>query len=408
MKKNFQAILLLPILLFYTCKNNELCNQQAETILVDIDNLASTKVLIENNDPKLKFAFAQLIEEAETALNEGTFSVTDKEKLPPSEDKHDYASYSRYWWPNPNQTDGLPYIRRDGETNPNSQSLKYSDRQRIGSLSLNTETLGLAYYLTGEDKYAKKAAELLRVWFLDEKTRMNPNVNHAQIRPGHNNGTKSGVLDGRLMIRALEGSLLISGSSALSDTEQKGLKDWAAAYFEWLSTNELALEEAASKNNHGSFYDVQAMYFALYSGNQEAATQIAQKFIQHRLYSQIKPDGSMPEEMARTRPLFYSMFNLHAMFLVAHLAEKVDVDVWKADEEDSRLRAGLDYLVPYTDSNKPWPFATIGETDRMRMFSILQMADRAYSGQNYLKEADVLSFDRRKIERSNIVFPVMR
>ena len=408
MKKNLQAILLFAILMSYACKNIELDNQHAETILMDIDYLASTKILIENNDPKLRFAFDQLIEEAEAALEEGPFSVTDKKKLPPSEDKHDYASYSRYWWPNPNQTDGLPYIRRDGETNPNSQSLKYSDRQRIGALGLNTETLGLAYYLTGEEKYAKKAAELLRVWFLDEETSMNPNVNHAQIRPGHNEGTKSGVLDGRLMIRALEGSILISGSSALSVTEQERLKDWAAAYFEWLSTSELALEEAASKNNHGSFYDVQAMYFALYSGNLEAATQIAQKFIQHRLYSQIKPDGSMPEEMARTRPLFYSIYNLHAMFLVAHLAKKVDVDVWKVDEEDSRLRAGLDYLVPYTDPNKPWPHSTIGETDRMKLFIILQMADRAYPDQNYLKKADVLSFDRRKIQRSNIVFPVIR
>ncbi|MFY0631752.1 MAG: alginate lyase family protein [Flavobacteriaceae bacterium] len=334
--------------------------------------------------------------------------MTNKEKLPPSGDKHDYSSYSRYWWPNPNQPGGLPYIRRDGETNPNSQSLKYSDRQRIGALGLNTETLGLAYYLTGKEKYAKKAAELLRVWFLDEETRMNPNVNHAQIRLGHNEGTKSGVLDGRLMIHALEGSLLIAGSSALSAIEQKKLKDWATAYFEWLSTSKLALQEASSKNNHGSFYDVQAMYFALYSGNQKAATQIAQNFIQHRLYSQIKPDGSMPEEMARTRPLFYSIYNLHAMFLVAHLAKKVGVDVWNASEEDSRLRAGLDYLVPYTDSNKSWPHPTIGETDRMKLFIILQMADRAYPGQNYLKEADVLSFEKRKNLRSNLAFPVIR
>lgn len=383
-------------------------NDVATPLLIDIEHLAKTKIRIEKNDPKLKPALDQLIKDAKTALQEGPYSVTDKEKLPPSGNKHDYASYSRYWWPDPNQPDGLPYIRRDGVTNPASQSLKESDRQRIGALGVNTETLGLAYYLTGEEKYAQKAAELLRVWFLDPSTYMNPNVNHAQCRPGHNNGTKSGILDGRLMVRALEGSLLISGSSALSNPEREKLKDWSAEYFEWLTTNEMALQEAASNNNHGSYYDAQAMYFALYSGNRQAATEIAQQFVEHRLLSQIQPDGSMPKEMARTRPLFYSIYNLHAMFLVAHLAEKVDIDIWKANDTDSRLRAALDYLVPYTDSKKLWPQPTIGNANRMELFPILHMADRVYPDGNYLKMVDLLLLEERKIDRANLVVPLMR
>jgi len=390
------------------CKPIDLDDRYVETILMDGEYLESTKSKIEKYDPKLMDAFNLLIVDAEAALNEGPFSVAEKEKLPPSGDKHDYASYSRYWWPDPDQPDGLPYIRRDGETNPESQSLKESDRQRIGAMSNNTETLGLAYYLTGEEKYAVKAAELLRVWFLDPATRMNPNVNHAQIRPGHNNGTKSGVLDGRVMIRALEGAILIANSSALSDIEHKKLKTWAGEYFEWLTTNGMALDEEASNNNHGSFYDVQAMYFALYTGNREAATNIARKFTQHRLLDQIKPDGSMPEEMARTRPLFYSIYNLNAMFLVAHMSEKVDVDVWKADDENSRLKAALDYLVPYTDPEKSWPTPTVGEAKKMEMFAILQMADRVYTDTNYLKVAEKLPLERRKIHRSNLAFPLMR
>ncbi len=407
MKKNYLIIILIALLSF-TCKHVESNNNQVETILMDINNLVNTKFLIEKNDSKLKFAYNQLIQQAEEVLKENPVSVTHKTKLPPSGDKHDYASYSRYWWPDPNQSSGLPYIRHDGVTNPNSQSLEYSDRQRIEKLGFNTETLGLAYYLTGKEKYAIKAAEFLRTWFLDEETRMNPNVNHAQIRLGHNQGTKSGVLDGRLMIGALEGSLLISNSSALSKNEQLRLKKWAAAYFEWLTTSKFALEEAASKNNHGTFYDVQALYFALYSENKKAATQIAQKFIKNRLYSQIREDGSMPEEIARTRPLFYSIYNLHAMFLVAHLAKKVDVDVYEIDKKDSRLRAGLDYLIPYADPNNQWPQSTIGDTDRMKLFIIFQMADPIYQDQNYIKETDVLSFNKRKIQRSNLVFPIIR
>jgi len=390
------------------CKRVDADDQQVETILMEGAYLLNTKNQIENKDLQIIPAFDQLIKEAEKALDEGPFSVTDKETLPPSGDEHDYASYSRYWWPDTTKSDGLPYIRRDGETNPESQSLKASDRQRIGALGLNTETLGLTYYFTGDKKYADKAAELLRVWFLNPATRMNPNVNHAQCRPGHNTGTKSGVLDGRMLVRAMGGSLLIANSSALTDAETKGLRNWAKEYFEWLTTNEMALDEAASKNNHGTFYDVQAIYFALFTGNYKVATQIAEKFADRRILTQIKPDGSMPEEIARTRPLFYSIYNLHAMLLVAHLAQKVDVDVYKLNGEDSRLRVAIDYLAPYADSSKSWPDPTIREADRMEMLAILQMADHAYPHQNYLEKVEILPFDDRNVQRTNLAFPIMR
>ncbi len=395
----------LILLMNATCNVDE---ELATTILMDAEYLAETKMRIKKNDPKLKFAFDQLIEEADRALQEVPYAVTDKEKLPPSGDQHDYASYSRYWWPDPNQPDGLPYIRRDGETYPGSQSPKESDRPRIGNFGINTETLGLAYYLTQEQKYAKKAAELLRVWFIDEATRMNPNLNHAQCRPGHNNGYKSGVLDGRLMIPALEGSLLIAGSTALIDTEYKSLKLWVKAYFTWLTTNEMALQEAKSTNNHGSYYDAQAIYFALYAGNRKAAKQIAQQFTQNRIFSQIEADGSMPKEIARTRPLFYSIYNLQALFFVAHLSEQVEVDVWKANDPNSSIRAALDYLAPYTDPKTQWQQPTIGEADRMEMFPILQMAHRIYLDGNYLTLTGHLPLAQRQIHRANLAFPLMR
>jgi hypothetical protein len=235
---------------------------------------------------------------------------------------------------------------------------------------------------------------------------MNPNMNHAQCRPGHNEGTKSGVLDGRMMTRALEGSILIAGSPALTESERERLQAWASEYFQWLTTSELALDEAASDNNHGSFYDAQAIYFALFSGNKDAAVKIAKNVVQNRILSQIKPDGSMPEELARTRPLFYSNYNLHALFLIAHLAAKVDVDIWNAG--DARLRAGLDYLAPYADPDKPWPHPTINNADRMKMFAILLMADRAYPDGNYLQNLKKLPLAERENRRENLAIPLMR
>ena len=383
-------------------------NATSTPLLMDSHHLSSTKKRLAQGDPDLKTAYEVLLTAADAMLEEGPFAVTEKTKLPPSGNSHDYASYSRYWWPDPTKKDGLPYIRRDGETNPQSQSLDASDRQRIGALGENTETLGLAYYFSGEEKYAKKAAQLLRVWFLDPETRMNPNLNHAQCRPGHNMGSKSGVLDGRLMLKAFEASLLIGDSNALSAEEKQGLKNWAEEYFDWLTKNQLALKEAASKNNHGSYYDLQALYLALYIEKEEQAKNIAQNFYANRVLKQIHPDGAMPEEIARTRPLFYSMYNLHAMFLVAHLAQKVAVDIWKANDPSSRLSAGLDFLVPYAHPEKSWPSPEVGKVDRMALFPILLMANRAYPTKDYIQFIDVLPLEKRKRNRALLAFPLIR
>lgn len=376
------------------------------TILMDGKLLAKNKVRVENQDPALKPALSRLVSDANKALSVGPYSVTNKRIFPPGGDEHDYASFGRYWWPDPNTPDGLPYIRRDGETNPDSQSPDKSDRPRLELLGTQTETLGLAYYYTGEKKYADKAAELLRVWFLDPQTRMNPNLNFAQGRPGHRDGSKSGVLDGRMMTRALEGSLLIADSNSLSEAERKGLVDWTAEYHDWLMNGKLAVQEAASQNNHGSFFDAQAIYFALYSGNKQSAAKIANQIVEKRILSQIKPDGSMPEELERTRPMFYSMYNLHAMLLLARLAEQVDVDIWNGG--DARLRTGLDYLAPFADPNKAWPTSTIEEGDRIKMFAILLMADRGYPAGNYLENLQHLPLSKRETRRENLAFPLMR
>ena len=180
MKKNYLHHSLSLILLCLALQNGAAQNNILDApLLLDSQQLASTKNQLKQGEPKLKKAFVQLILEADKALREGPFSVTEKTKVPPSGNIHDYASYSRYWWPDPSKVDGLPYIRRDGETYPESQSLDVSDRRRIGSLGENAEALGLAYYFTAKDIYAQKVAQLLRVWFLDEATRMNPNLNHV-------------------------------------------------------------------------------------------------------------------------------------------------------------------------------------------------------------------------------------
>lgn len=376
------------------------------TILMDGRILAANKQRILAGDKELLPAFTNLLNDAAAAMQVGPFSVMDKKMIPPSGDKHDYASYARYWWPDPAKPDGLPYIRRDGETNPDSQSPECSDYKQMESMTTGVEILGIAYFLTGDVRYAEKAAQLIRTWFLAPETRMNPNLNFSQGIPGKAAGTKAGIIDSRMLIRALEGALLISDSPALSPAELAALRVWVSEYLKWLRTNGLALSEAKTTNNHGTFYDLQVLYFALFSGDTEFAKQLAQTTLENRILAQVDPDGSMPEEISRTRGLHYSFFNLHAMLLLARLSDQVGVDLWHAG--DSRIKAALNFLAPYADPARPWPYPDIEDTERIRFFQTLLYASVAYQDDSYKRMAEKLPLAEREVRRENLAAPLMR
>ena len=400
MKKTTRALcLLLAVAASATC-----FAEMPATLLMDGKILARSKQRLQAGDAKLMPAYSNLLQNAEAALQSGPFSVMDKGMVPPSGSKHDYLSFGRYWWPDPSKPDGLPYIRRDGETNPGNQGPD-NDRVRFDDMVTGVETLGLAYYFTGERRYAEKAAQLVRVWFLKPETRMNPNLYFAQGIPGLVAGRKTGVLDGRLFSRALDGVALISGSGALSASEQQALHEWFSEYLNWLKTNPNAREESEAKNNHSTFFDVQIMHVALFVGDADFARQVAQAAVEKRILAQIRPDGSMPEELARTRTLHYSLFNLEAMFLLARLADHTGVDLWHAG--DSRIRAALDFLAPYADPAKPWPYPTVKEADRIRLLPLLLYAAYIYKDDSYTRLIEKLPPEKETC-LGWLVVPLMR
>ncbi len=377
------------------------------TILMDGRMLAASKQRILAGDAVIQPAFTNLLKEAEKAMKEGPFSVMNKTKLPPSGDKHDYVSYARYWWPDPTKPNGMPFIQRDGETYPEGQSPATSDRSQLDKMVAGVETLGMAYYLTGEERYANQAAKLLRAWFLTPETRMNPNLKFSQGIPGKSDSTKAGIIDGRVFCRALEGAILISDSPALSPAEHAALRTWMSQYLNWLKTDPLPQSEAESKNNHGTFFDAQIMYFALFAGDNAFAKQIAEESVKKRILAQIEPDGTQPKELGRTRTFHYSAFNLQALFMMAHMAEQVGVDLWHAG--DSRMKVAMDFLTPYADPARPWPYPDIDEPHRAKLLlPLLLQASGAYKDDSYKQMLEKLPLAERESLRENLAVPLMR
>lgn len=333
-------------------------------------------------------AFTGLMSRAEAALTHGPYTVVDKGRVPASGDRHDYMSMGPYWWADPSKPDGLPYVRRDGEMNPErlTDAFDVSDLQ---ALSDDVRALGLAYYFTGEERYALKAAQLLRVWFLDPATRMNPNLNHGQAVPGRVSGRAEGVIDVHRLVPIVESLGLLDPSNALSDTEKAGLRDWFGDLVDWMATSKIGREEAAAANNHGVYYDALISQFALYSGLEEVARAVIGR-TPTRLAAQIEPDGRLPRELTRTRSLHYTTWTIGAAMDLAMLGQCLGVDLWTWRTPDGRsLRAATDFVGAYAGREGEWPYPELDKSEIQGLYDILMRGGWAWHDQGLTTKAEV-------------------
>lgn len=345
---------------------------------------------VKNNlkSPVYAEAYAQLLKDAEAALNRKPYSVTYKQRVAPSGDKHDYVSLSRYYWPDPSKPDGLPYINKDGQSNP---ELNKYDRNPLGNMAGAVNTLSLAYFYGGDERYAEKAIDFLRVWFLNDDTKMNPNLNYAQFIPGVNNskGRSFGLIDTYSFVEMLNSIPLLADSKNYTPADDEGLKKWFAAFSEWWQTSEQGMQESRNKNNHSLAYDVQLVMYLLFSGDEAAARKVIDDFPQKRVFAQIEPDGRQPQELSRTLAFHYSEYNIRHIIDMYAIAKQLDVELYKVESDDGRsLYKAVDFLTPYLGKDvSEWPYKQISgwnETQQAFCGDLYRMAVIDPSRHDYL------------------------
>jgi Alginate lyase len=331
-------------------------------------------------------ALLELRTEADRTLKLPPLSVIQKQQIPPSGDKHDYMSLAPYWWPNPNTPDGLPYVRRDGETNPGIQ--RVPDHKNFDRLISATHTLALAYYLFGEEAYASHATELLRAWFLEPATRMNPHLDFAQAVVGRNEGRGTGLIETRRLSRVVDTIGMLAGSQAWTEADRKGTMDWCARYLAWMQDSPNGKQEAEAKNNHGTYYDVQVASLALFTGNTDLAKRVLRDAANKRIAVQIEPDGRQPLELERTKSLGYSTMNISGLFELARLGESAGVDLWNFQTRDGRsILKALDFLLPYATGARRWPYKQIATFQGAEIVPVLLIATEKYRTARYREAA---------------------
>jgi len=369
-------------------------------VFVDFDSVLKVKKQIREKETRFKAAYAELINKADIALTEGPFSVTGKKRLPPSGDKHDYLSMGPYWWPDPSKPDGLPYIVRDGEVNPETSG-ENVDRDTQNKFFSNLESLAWAFYFSGDVKYAEKAVKLLETWFVNTDTKMNPNLNYAQGIPGRCEGRGIGIIDFSRIDKLIPAIQVLENQNKFSIETKGKLYEWFDRYLSWLNNSDYGKNEYNGKNNHGTWYDVQTAGIALFLGKNEMAKSMLENVKTKRIAMQVEPDGSQPLEIARTRSLTYSTMNLRGFINLANMAQTVGVDLWNFETTDGRgIRKALDFLIPYVSGKENWEHQQISsEEEAMKLLELNYLIAAVKTGDNrYLEVAQSISKPATKLE----------
>lgn len=302
-----------------------------------------------------------VLKHANASLTANPVHITDKVAPMSKGDIHDYYSNGDYWWPNPKTIDGLPYVRRDGESNPNNF---HSHRLILRNMRTHVAHLAAAYKVTGDDVYAVKAVQFLREFFLDQATRMNPHLLYAQAIPGICSGRGIGIIDTLHLIDVPVAIETLKNSEAMTEQIYMGLKQWFADYLEWMSNHEYGIEEMNADNNHSVCWFVQAAAFASFTANEEMLSFCRNKYKVTLVPDQMALDGSFPRELGRTKPYGYSIFVLDNMVNLCHILSTPEENLWEFQLADGRgIRKALDYLFPYLENKGSWPLPPDVEHD---------------------------------------------
>ncbi|HTW94375.1 MAG TPA: alginate lyase family protein [Tepidisphaeraceae bacterium] len=330
-----------------------------------------------------------LLTNAENALHDGPYSVVFKKHTIPGIDIHDYVSIAPYTWPNPKTPNHLPYVDRDGERNP---EFKDYDALPLMNLTDHAYVLALAGYFSGDRRYSERSAELMRIWFLNPATRMNPNFDHAQIFKGVNEGENGGIIESRRVIMLIDAMQILKQSGTWSDADEAAFRQWLRPFLSWLLTSKLGREESQSMNNHGTWYDVQVVTYSIYLGEDDQARNLLAR-AEHRMNMQLWPDGEMPFEEARTRSFWYVSFYMEGATQLADIAERVGVDLWHERFADgSSIRRSLEFLIPYAIGEKKWPHEEIGGFTGKALLEPLRRAEAIWPEAGYERDVNELKF----------------
>ena len=382
----------LAVMLF-ALKATLLSAQTNSPLYWNIDRLEEVRTT-----PKYQILIEACVNKANEYAVAKPLSVTSKNKSF-SSDPHDYSSLAVYWWPDETAPNGK-YVNKDGYINPEYEQY---DLPKLRELAVRMKYLAWAYYLTDQRKYYKAAVKQLKTWFVKKKTYMNPSLNYGQVIPGYNNnkGRGTGIIEAYEFNMVLESIRLLDSKKQLPKSLSKSLQEWFFQFSDWMAYSDLGVAASKGSSNTGLAYDVTLLNCALYSGNTAVADTISQNFYKKRIETQIKPDGSQPNELLRSNAYSYSVYNLTHVVDYCLIQQSLGNSFYAEHKE--RIDAAIIFLIHFIDNESAFKYQQIGdikpserelmkEVSRLRRIGCdIQVDEKIYKRFNpYVKIENVL------------------
>lgn len=306
-------------------------------------------------------------------------------------DLKDYISLGTYYWKDETKKDGLPYILKDGLANPEGD---YYDKQNLRRLAFMTYYQCILYYLSEDKKYLNLIIDNLNYYFLDEKTGMNPNMNHAQMVKGVNDGRGIGMIDFTAnMSYALYMIKLLYEENMLEEEFYNSLKKWLNDFYSWYIYSPIALEEKYANNNHGIFYDFGLIVILDVLDKKEEIRPLVSQMIELRLIFQIK-DDKMPFELHRTKSKNYSLMGIKGIYDFSTIASKYGFNLYDLKWYHRKLNIDLKAIEEYLYQRlvlkaKPWRYKQIIDFDEATLLPLVYERNRV-EGKNDFKDIKLI------------------
>ncbi len=286
----------------------------------------------------------RVLDAAGKYLREQPVTITASSSDRSAGGRHDFFSEGDYWWPDP-QNPGGPYIQRDGMSNPGNF---VAHRQYLMRLSVQVPALAAAWTITKDRRFSDHATRHLNAWFVNKDTRMNPNLLYSQAIHGRFTGRGTGIIDTIHLVEVARAAELLP--------RMDDVRAWFADYLGWMTTHQYGTDERDTKNNHATCWAMQAASFARLTQNAALMQFVRERFKTVLVPGQVAADGSFPEELRRTKPYGYSLFNLDAMATICELLSTPQDNLWKFEAPGGRgVRKALEFMAPYIRDKSSWP-----------------------------------------------------
>ena len=296
---------------------------------------------------------SHVLKNADAYLNELPETVTTTFCDRSAGTNHDFYSEGDYWWPDEKNPNG-PYIRKDGLTNPANFT---THREALIRFSQISGALASAYVLTNDKKYAEKLTFHLKAWFVNQDTKMNPNLQYAQAIKGVATGRGIGIIDTVHLVEVTKAFKVIENSAVLSKAELEAIKSWFRNYLNWITTHEYGIAERDNGNNHSVCWTMQVAAFADLIKDTKTMDFCRNFYKTSLLPNQMDKDGSFPLELKRTKPYGYSLFNLDAMTSICQILSTKQDNLFAYTTPDGKnLELGIKFMMPYIENKSLWTF----------------------------------------------------